>query len=108
MKKQYSIIEENDWEGETFEYVVMLTDEEAQIIEAKFKSDDFYTSSFTIQEFEEPYTSKDVKLINKHSENTYMPRIGFYVFVNEDSLTNWNEKSSLFYKGTGLKQVSKL
>jgi len=72
--QQYTITEENDWEGESFGYIMDLTSEEFEFIQTNIKD----SQCLTIEKSD--YSKKEVKLVNQHSENTYMPRLGFYKF----------------------------
>lgn len=72
--KQYTITEENDWEGETFGYIMDLTDDEVALITNGLAESEFHSI--------EPsnYTPEQAALVNKHDTNGYMPRLGFYAF----------------------------
>lgn len=97
---QVTITEENDWEGETFSYILYIPRKTAFKIEEAFKSDYEVTIDYPTK-----YTEAKVKNINKMSKNTYMDRIGFYKL---DKLPkgkfDWYE--DIFYKGKGLKPTT--
>lgn len=104
-KKQYTITEYNDWEGESFGYIMLLTTEEAEKIEKKAKEIFEDEEVITIEETD--YTEKDVEKINRVSSNSYMNRLGFYEFKSDKVLDEWNEHGDLFYKGNGLSEIKK-
>jgi hypothetical protein len=102
-KKQYTITEDNDWEGELFGYIMYLTPEEAEKI--KKKAQEIFDGEETVTIEETEYTAEDVKKINNASSNSYMDRLGFYEFASETVLDDWKEHGSLFYKGNGLNEI---
>ena len=122
---QYTITEENDWEGETFSYVMDLTDEEFNYINDRIGSIDALSIEPTT------HTKESVKIINDHSDNSYKDRINFYKFKDDlfemirkgcdfidndpESEDTDEEKSDLkesilydeiFYKGKGLIKIT--
>ena len=101
---QYTITEHNDWEGESFSYIMLLTEEQADIIKRQINVG--LEEELEIEETS--YTQEDVEKINKASENTYMDRIGFYKFREWASLDNWEEGVGVFYKAVGLERVKDL
>ncbi len=98
--KQYTITEYNDNEDEYYSYIMNLSERQYQTIHNKIDKDclDEY---FSIMESE--YTDKDVETIN---ENSYMERINFYKFRDEDCIYNWNHIEDVFYNGNGLIKLS--
>ena len=100
MKKQYKVKENNDHEGETFNYVLDLTEEEAKIIAEKCEK--LGDESLSISE--NNYTQEQIDEINNLSNNSYMPFIARYELEN-GALENWEEYGDCFYKGTGLTQI---
>lgn len=97
--KQYEITEENDWEGETFGYIVMLTEKQAKQIEQRFEEINDGEEILSIEESN--YDQKTVDLINKKSKNSYMNRLGFYTLNPTVDLTNF-DYNDFPYKGNGL------
>ena len=102
MKQQYTIKEVNGWEGETFNYVLQLTPEEVTIIEKKI--DELGDGALSISKTD--YTIKEIFRMNNASGNGYMSFIWTYEF-EENALENWEEFGDCFYKGVGLKKLSK-
>lgn len=117
--KQYTITEENDWEGETFGYIIDLSEQEYEYIIKNI------TNCLSLSLEETNYTPEQVETINKHSSNSYMPRLDFYefkkdffqiledtknyIYSNEDTTdTEKDEEMSycleteIFYKGVQL------
>ena len=94
-KKQYTITEENDYEGETFWYIVYLTDEEFNEYLSLFSTEE-NEWVYTIEESN--YTVWEITMINKHSDNTYMERLSIR------KVSNIEEP----YKWAGLKRVNTL
>lgn len=92
--KQYTITEYNDWEGETFGYILMLTDSEYDIIAKAFED----SESFEIKPSE--YTYEQVDMINKHSSNSYMSRLQFVRLSDDVNLSEIDEET--FYKRNNL------
>ena len=101
--RQYEITEENDWEGETFGYILNLTDEQYQIIKSRFEEDDDFECCSI-----EPsnYTLEDVKLVNKKSKNGYMDRLCFYKLKEDLDLVNC-EYGDFPYKGNGMTKIKR-
>ena len=66
---QYTITEENDWEGETFSYVMDLTDEEFNYINDRIGSIDALSIEPTT------HTKESVKIINDHSGELLLSNI---------------------------------
>ena len=103
MQKQFTVKEVNDSEGETFNYILLITDELAKIISEK--AEELGEDSLTISETN--YTDEDIIKMNKASNNTYMDFIAPYR-LNETSLDNWEEFGDCFYKGVGLTKLKEL
>ena len=99
--KQYEIEERNDWEGETFSYIVELTEEQFNKIQKLFEGDEF-EEVCSISECD--YTKEQVDLINDKSSNSYMDRIAFYKLDPETDLEN-SEYNDFPYKGNGLIRI---
>jgi len=102
---QITVTEENDWEGETFSYVMEVTEQMADAIEEFVKPDE--SMKF---ERNTTYTKESIAEINKHSNNSYLQRIGFYELENEEVekklLTRTCDKDdNFFYKYVGLKRL---
>lgn len=94
---QIRVIEHNDWEGETFSYVLQLSQEQAEYIQ---KSVEDYWGEFWEVEMNTNYTSEQVELLNKHNDNGYMDYINFYTIPDGAQIDE-----DLFYKGAGLNKV---
>jgi len=122
--KQYTITEYNDWEGETFGYIMDLTDDEVALITKGLAESEFHSI--------EPssHTPEDVALVKKHDTNGYMDRLGFYEFKKSlvdmiadndacidgdddyDEIEKEEQKeqfltNEVFYKGAGLNRIKK-
>lgn len=126
--KQYTITEYNDWEGETFGYIMDLTDDEVALITKGLAESEFHSI--------EPssHTPEDVALVKKHDTNGYMDRLGFYEFkepledminsetdrikgyegyTDDETLLKYTKlvtsilEFDIFYKGLGLKRIKK-
>jgi len=103
MKKQITVKERNNWEGETFNYVIYVTpEEESQIRE---KCEMYGDGSLTVQESN--YTDEDIKKIDASSSNGYMALIAPYK-LNEKAIENWEKFGDCFYKGVGLTKLKAL
>lgn len=95
---QVRVIEQNDNEGETFSYVLNVTQERAEQLRVVFE--DLQDDGWEI-EINTSYTPELIETLNKHVDNNYMDYIGFYkipddqVFISEDT----------FYKGSGLEKI---
>ena len=100
MKKQYTVKENNDHEGETFNYVLDLTEDEAKIIAEKCEK--LGDESLSIKETN--YTEEQINEIDNLSNNEYMAFIRKYE-LEDDALENWEEYGDCFYKGTGLTKI---
>jgi len=103
MKKQITVKERNNWEGETFNYVIYVTpEEESQIRE---KCEEYGDGSLTVQESN--YTDEDIKKMDAASNNGYMHFIAPYK-LNDNAVENWEEFGDCFYKGVGLTKLKAL
>lgn len=94
---QIRVIENNEWEGETFSYVLQVTPELAQEIQDLFDEDD---EDFWDMELNTSYTPEQVEMLNKHSSNSYMDYINFYTIPDGAQIDK-----DMFYKGAGLNKV---
>jgi len=103
MKKQITVKERNEWEGETFNYVIYVTPEEE--IQIREKCDKLGETSLTVQETD--YTDEDLKRMNLTSRNGYMAFIAPYE-LNKDALKKWKKFGDCFYKGVGLTKLKVL
>lgn len=103
MKQQYIITERNDWEKETFSYVMNLS----PIQYKKFCNTLLLLDKNKCLSIKESsYTQEDIDKINEKSNNTYMRRIGFYTLDKDFAFHKWKEFGQFFYKGLGLKFIS--
>lgn len=103
--KQYEITEDNDWEGETFGYILTLTDEQFEKIKTGFEiiNEDEGYDKVTIEPCD--YSQEQIDLINKKSRNRYMDRVNYYELnENEFNLDSF-EYSDFPYKGNGMKRL---
>lgn len=100
--RQYTITEENDWEGEQFFYVMNMTAEEALAVKVYLKQDD----SFSVEE--SWLTKTDIRTRNRESGNSYMEEYSFRKLPeNWRDLVNDTEVElgNLFYKGSGVPEA---
>lgn len=96
---QVTITEHNDWEGETFGYILDL---EPILIDKILKGLQEEIEEGVIEvSVDTNYTQEQVDTINKHSSNTYMDRLNFYSLAVND-VEDWYY--DVFYKGVGLKK----
>jgi len=103
MKKQITVTERNNWEGETFNYVIYVTPEKENQIREKCNK--LGNGSLTVQETN--YTDDDIKKMNAASKNGYMDFIAPYK-LNDKAIDEWKEFGDCFYKGIGLTKISML
>jgi hypothetical protein len=96
--KQYEIEEVNDWEGETFSYLVNLDEETFNKIKTLFEDEEFEGECYIKESY---LTKEEVDLINKYSSNGYMERMQF-AELEEDLDFNNLEYNDFPYKGNGL------
>ena len=96
--KQVTITERNQWEGETFSYILNLDDE--TILEFKNGLKD--QSNVKIEE-DTTYTKELVKELNNKSSNGYMCRYQFVEFKKPDYDFKWYE--DVVYKAVGFARV---
>lgn len=92
--KQVTITERNEWEGETFSYILNLDDE--TILEFKKGLQDH--SNVKIEE-NTNYTKELVENLNNGSNNNYMDRFQFVVFEKPNYDFDWYE--DIVYKAVG-------
>lgn len=94
--KQITVTEENDWEGETFSYILEVDEKMLSKIKEGLKDVDCI-------EIEEntSHTKEDVKKYNKISSNSYADR---FQFCKIEKLPKGKFKwyDDVFYKGKGL------
>lgn len=100
--KQITVTENNNWEGETFNYVLLVTEEQESIIREKANK----YGDGTLQVKETNYTEDDIKKMNSASSNSYMKFIDFYK-IEKDALEKWSSFGDCFYKGLGLERLTK-
>lgn len=98
---QYTITEVNDWEGETFGYIVNITEDTFQRV-SDILQEISDSGEAEVSIASSSYTPEQVELVNNHSSNTYMERLGFYEITNSLTSTDY---SNFPYKGNGLKRV---
>jgi hypothetical protein len=101
MKTQvYLIDEDNDWEGETFGYLLELTKEQADQIKIRFAEEDF-EGECTINTADD-LTRRDVMMANKFSTNNYRDRLSYMRLKEGLNLSNF-QYQNFPYKGNGMK-----
>jgi len=98
--KQITITEENEWENETFSYVLTLDDE--TILEFKKEMEQF--ENVHIEE-NTTYTQIQINDLNSQSENDYMDRYQFCEFEKPNHEFNWYD--DVVYKGVGFTRNNK-
>ena len=96
--KQVTITERNQWEGETFSYILNLDDK--TILECKNGLKD--NSNVKIEE-DTNYTKEQVKELNNKSNNSYMDRYQFVEFEKPNYGFKWYD--DVVYKAVGFKRV---
>lgn len=101
---QVTITEINEWEGETFSYILDVNEDILSQLKEGLKSSDVVT----IEE-NTTFTTDDVDNTNSTSSNSYMDRIGFYEIRNTDfkKFDDFEFYEDLIYKGVGLKKIVK-
>jgi hypothetical protein len=102
------INEENDWEGETFGYILDVSEQELKHIEDILKNDDGNLAGYILEIKDLPIN--EIDKINKYSDNTYMDRLNTISRPeNTDNiflkLSNKNF-SDVFYKGVNFNILS--
>lgn len=96
---QVTITEKNDWEGETFSYIMEVNAETLSLIKKGLAN----CSAIKVQE-NTIFTPDEVDKLNAASRNTYMPRFAFYELEPlPEKEFNWYD--DVFYKGKGLKLI---
>lgn len=98
---QVTFTDINDYEGESFSFIMEIEDEQMIDVIEQGTIDWQEEGSFKIER-NTTYTQEQVSLINKHSDNEYMDRIGFYEFKDYRNVKDWY--MDVFYKGIGLKK----
>lgn len=91
---QVRVIEHNDWEGETFSYVLEVSQDIAdKLVEIldEYDSDEWELETNT------SYTKEEVDNLNRHVDNGYMDYIGFYEIPEGETI-----EIDLFYKANRL------
>ncbi len=96
--KQVTITERNQWEGETFSYILNLNDE--TILEFKNGLKDNFNVKI---EENTTYTKELVKELNNKSNNGYMDRYQFVEFEKPNYDFKWYD--DVIYKAVGFKRV---
>ena len=96
--KQVTITERNEWERETFSYILNLDDK--TILEFKNGLKD--NSNVKIEE-DTNYTKEQVKELNNKSNNSYMYRYQFVEFEKPNYDFKWYD--DVVYKAVGFKRV---
>lgn len=102
MKTTYEIKEYNDWEGETFSYIVELEDKQFLTIKERFENCPIMTECCSINPIS--INDKEIKLINKHSTNSYMNRMNKCTINENINLSNF-EYAEFPYKMNGMKEI---
>jgi hypothetical protein len=100
MKKQWTITENNDHEGETFGYILLLSQLEADTIRMWINDKDPDGEMYSIEQTS--YRPELVTTINDHCDNTYLPRLNWCCINFEMSEINEMDEYELFYKHNGL------
>lgn len=117
MKKQYTITENNEWEGEIFGYILSLETEQFEKIKARFELlqdydrmselgewDDLGVEEGTLSIVETNYSLQEVKSINNASSNSYMDRLQFCKLSSKVDLDSF-EYGSFPYKRNGMERI---
>jgi hypothetical protein len=112
--KQFTVTERNDNEGEVWGYILYIDSDKEAIIKDRFdkkiESDiEFCESHWSLEETK--YTDEQVELINKHCDNSYLPRLGYYLLsskvtnlmLNPDEVENLSFED-IFYKARFLEK----
>lgn len=102
---QITVKERNDWEGETWNYILDVEPEVVDIIKNEFRG----RSDIEVYE-ETEYTQEEIDQLNGRSDNTYMDEYGFYEPLTAGKLLylkdiNGDLYDDVFYKAKGLKRV---
>ena len=93
---QITVTDNNEWEGESFSFVLELPEKEAYLIKRK-------ESQSMKVELNTSFNKESIELINSRSDNGYMSRIQF-AQIKDLSLLNLKNDlyDKIFYKGCGL------
>lgn len=97
--KQITVTERNEWEGETFSYILNVDDEMLSKIKNGLKN----KSNLKIEE-DTTHTVESIKSLNRQSHNTYMNRYQFNEIKLPTGKFDWYD--DVFYKAVGLDRVS--
>lgn len=104
--RQYTITENNDWEGEIWGYIINLTEDQYELLNSKMSEDENMPLSIEPTDHTEEFVEK----VNKHSYNIYMDSLSFMKFKSNfdfNILKNlkgeefWN----CFYKANCLENI---
>jgi hypothetical protein len=98
---QITVTENNDWEGETFSYILNVDAE--MLAQIEFGLSAYNESVIWIDKFTS-FTQESIKPLNRISNNTYMNRFGFYE-VKELPKEDFRWYEDVFYKGVGLEKI---
>jgi len=96
---QVTVTDHNEWEGESFSFVLEIDSNLAARIQAQ---------EFDLMTIEYPtgYTQSDIDQINSNSDNSYMDRIGFYEIKKSININDGIDfYEDVFYKGAGLIKI---
>ena len=96
--KHVTITERNEWERETFSYILEL--DEKTILDFKNGLKD--NSNIKIEE-NTTYTQEQVEKLNNNSNNNYMDRFQFVKFKKPDYNFKWYD--DIVYKAVGFTRV---
>jgi hypothetical protein len=103
MKTQITVTERNPWEGETFNYVLYVTEKEKKVIKQKIANQQEETLSLKDSNYDE----KTIEEMNLASNNEYMDFFAIYK-LEKNALRNWKDYGDCFYKGVGLEKCATL
>jgi len=93
--RQITVTEQNEWEGETFSYIVTVDDQTIEDIKTglvKYKNVKIVENT--------TFTYENIVGLNDSSSNSYMDRYQFNVLVLPEGDFDWYY--DVFYKATGL------
>jgi len=97
---QITVTDHNDWEGESFSFVLEVDEKLAE----KIKSQEMRLMQV---ELGTTHTAIDIDNINSISDNGYMDRIGLYEIKPHIIIVNGIDfYDTLFYKGCGLNKIT--
>jgi hypothetical protein len=98
---QIKITEHNDWEGETFNYIIDVTPNTLSLLELGLKNRENVTITKNTE-----YTPEAVEILNKESDNSYMAAYGFYK-IKTLPTNDFDYYEDVIYKGKGLELIKK-